>query len=87
MVPSNQRIVSALDTAMVGKRTNGEPLAKRRRSLAMKGKRKLELEPAEFIRTAGTESMRDPPRCWDAVDEAGDESFPASDPPAFSGQR
>ncbi len=34
-------------------------------------------------RPAGPESMRDPPRDWDQVDQAGDESFPASDPPAF----
>jgi hypothetical protein len=34
------------------------------------------------VRPAGPESMRDPPRRWDEVDEAGDESFPASDPPA-----
>jgi hypothetical protein len=32
------------------------------------------------IRSAGAESMRDPPRHWDKVDEASDESFPASDP-------
>jgi hypothetical protein len=26
--------------------------------------------------------MRDPPKDWTEVDEASDESFPASDPPA-----
>lgn len=34
------------------------------------------------VRPAGTETMRDPPREWTEVDEASDESFPASDPPA-----
>jgi hypothetical protein len=34
------------------------------------------------IRAAGPEAMRDPPRAWDKVDQALDESFPASDPPA-----
>ena len=34
------------------------------------------------IRQAGPSAMRDPPKKWDAVDEAADESFPASDPPA-----
>ena len=34
------------------------------------------------VRPAGPESMRDPPKKWDDVDESSDESFPASDPPA-----
>lgn len=34
------------------------------------------------VRPAGPEAMRDRPRQWTALDEASDESFPASDPPA-----
>lgn len=39
------------------------------------------------VRNAGRKHMRNPPKDWDKVDEAGDESFPASDPPSYSGQR
>ncbi len=34
------------------------------------------------VRPAGPAAMRDPPKDWEKVDEASDESFPASDPPA-----
>ncbi len=34
------------------------------------------------VRPAGPRAMRDPDPDWDAVDEAVDETFPASDPPA-----
>lgn len=35
------------------------------------------------VRNAGPEGMRGAPPEWDKVDQAGDESFPASDPPAY----
>lgn len=34
-----------------------------------------------YVRPAGPREMSAPPRQWDRVDEAVDESFPASDPP------
>lgn len=34
------------------------------------------------VRSAGTEGMRSDPPKWDKTDQAIDESFPASDPPA-----
>lgn len=38
---------------------------------------------ANPVRDSGPDAMRDPPAApWTAVDEASDQSFPASDPPA-----
>jgi hypothetical protein len=44
-----------------------------------------ETEPQNFaqVRNAGPQAMRSDPPQWDKVDEASDESFPASDPPAI----
>ena len=55
---------------------------------ALKRRAKAHVEPGHGagvptpVRPAGPESMRDPPKKWDEVDQALDESFPASDPPA-----
>ena len=38
-------------------------------------------EGPTYVRSAGPREMTAPPRHWDRVDEASDESFPASDPP------
>ena len=50
--------------------------------------RELEAEQGQrFVRPAGPEAMHQPPQGWDEVDQAADESFPSSDPPAFSTPR
>ncbi|KMS55989.1 hypothetical protein V474_13280 [Novosphingobium barchaimii LL02] len=48
---------------------------------AAKGDREFAGGPAcRDIRDAGPENMSAPPSSWNKVDEASDESFPASDP-------
>src|SRR3954467_9955238 len=52
--------------------------------------RRVDGEPAAVarvrggsLRPAGPDAMRAPPDDWDKVDQASDESFPASDPPSY----
>ena len=41
----------------------------------------MDKHPLPLVRDAGPAAMENPPKTWDEVDEAADESFPASDPP------
>jgi hypothetical protein len=43
----------------------------------------MDKHPLPLVRDAGPAAMENPPRHWDEVDEAIDQSFPASDPPAY----
>jgi hypothetical protein len=60
----------------------------RRPTAGDRAQRELAAEQGQrFIRPAGAEATHDKAQDWDAVDQAGDESFPSSDPPAFSTPR
>ena len=56
-----------------GRRRGGAALAEREQHAA---------NEFSSTRSAGPQAMRDPPKEWTPSDEASDESFPASDPPA-----
>lgn len=51
----------------------------------LRGQRRTYTLYFPHIRDAGPENMIDPPQDWDSVDEMMDQSFPASDPPAYCG--
>ena len=47
----------------------------------------MDTPPLPHVRDAGPDAMEQPPKTWDEVDEARDESFPASDPPAHEREK
>ncbi len=76
----------ALAAILLWRREQVAPMAARASRRAVAVPRRLAATAAgygsHYIRPAGAESTRDDRRRWDKVDEASDESFPASDPPA-----
>jgi hypothetical protein len=65
------------------KRKTAPARAPTRRAAALSRRDADGAHPLGNGRPAGPEAMRDPPADWDKVDEAVDESFPASDPPSY----
>jgi len=50
--------------------------------MAYSGAGKASDENFSKVRDAGPQDMTNAPKTWNKVDEASDESFPASDPPS-----
>jgi len=68
----------ALALISLSRRDRAEaPVAERRHGNGTRASR-----TTRRVRPAGPKAMRNPPQTWDEVDQASDESFPASDPPA-----
>ena len=65
-------------------RDESEPLMKWNRKTGIIAAGAAAIVGLGAARSAGPEAMRDPPKDWEKVDQAVDESFPASDPPAVS---
>jgi hypothetical protein len=77
---ARRRKTAAASEPSQTKSTASEVASKAAAPKRRKSSRKAELEDARSARTDATDF---PSKTWDEVDEASDESFPASDPPAY----
>lgn len=71
------------ETSHIGDMIMTKPSVPRKKAAAFRDAEPVGPKDAAVqVREAGPDATRSHPRDWDDVDEAVDESFPASDPPA-----
>ena len=73
-------LFSAFVSASIGPRPATRPIVIAAPRAQLSSMPNAPAPQAQEIRDAGPEAMPDPPPDWDEVDEASDQSFPASDP-------
>ena len=89
LLTENRRLRSQLGMLPAGGTLSGQAGAATRREATNQAKGPAaSAKPATATsggdRSAGPEHMDYPPQHWDEVDQASDESFPASDPPSYN---
>jgi hypothetical protein len=84
------RVLPAIRTPDAVMARSGDPAVWERMIVAALGEEgpEMGIDPtagaATPVREAGPDAMASPPRRWSKIEEASDESFPASDPPSFN---